>query len=238
MEQKKITGFLILRLSAIVIFSLSCQFSFAETVFTDSFADEDTKSRFVMEAEDYSNRVATARGSWWQVDGKDNKFIEGPRAGRTVSNPYINKAKNNYMMALGRSIKNIKPTDSSYDGPFLDYKIQIKKPGMYNLYLHWIGRDGNADSVYAFILKPDNSLLAGYGPEYFLFHGKAWKVYHNWRWDNEGLQSRTSCSYARRRDRASWNIPEPGIYTIRLALREAETAVDALVFQSPGLESE
>jgi len=234
-ENKKFSRFWILRPSAIIIFSLLHTISFADVVFIDDFADDDTKARFVIEAEDYSNRVSTDKGSWWEVDGKKNNFIEGPKVNEVASS-FIGNVRNNYMMVLGSvNIGDIEPTDSSYDGPFLDYKILIKKPGEYNLHLRWIGRDNGTDSVYAFILKPDNSLLVGSGPNYFLFHGRTWEVYGDWIWDNEGLQNRISCAYAGRPDFASWYISEPGIYTIRLALREIETAVDALVFQTSNL---
>jgi hypothetical protein len=232
MEKKNFSRFWILRLSTVVIFSLLYNISFAEIVFIDDFRDSVPEARFVIEAENYSNCTSTAKGSWWEVDGKNNKFIEGPKTNEIASS-FIGNVRENYMMVLGTVIGDIEPTDSSYDGPFLDYKISIKKPGDYNLYLRWIGRDGSTDSVYASILKPDNSLLVGSGPDYFLFHGRTWGAYGDWVWDNQGLQNKIACAYAGRPDFASWHISEPGIYTIRLALRETETAIDALVFRTP-----
>jgi len=39
------------------------------------------------------------------------------------------------------------------------------------------------------------------------------------------LKDRIRCAYAGRPDLAVWDFDEPGIYTLRLALREKETAV-------------
>ncbi len=239
MERKNNSRFLFLAVITIVTFPFLCNISFADEIFTDEFADNDTKARFVIEAEKYSNRSSTAKGSWWEVDGKDNKFIEGPRANEIASSS-AGRVRNNYMMALGTAIGDIEPIDSSYDGPFLDYKISIKKSGNYALYLRWIGQNENTDSVYAFILKPDNFLLISSGLSYFLFHGRSLTyngmvVYKDWIWDNIGLKNNIRCAYAGRADYAIWDIPEPGIYTIRLALREPETAIDALEFQTTNL---
>ena len=203
-----------------------------ETIFLDEFKGDNTKGRFVMEAENYSHRTSTANGSWWEVNGKDNKFIEWPKAGKAAPTAKSG-AHGNYMETLGKSIGDITPISDKYRGSFLDYKISIEKAGTYVLYLRWTGRNGNTDSVYAFILNPDGTLLRRPGPDYldfFLYHGRT-----DWTWDNIGLKNRIDAAYAGRNAYAAWIIPELGIYTIRLALRETETAVDTLVFQTENL---
>lgn len=201
-----------------------------EIIFHDDFAGDNTKGRFVMEAENYSSRMSGASADWWAVDGNDNTFIEGPSEGQ-VAPTARSGARGNYMEALGRQIGGIAPIDGSYDGPFLDYKISIQTPGTYRLYVRWTARDGGSDSLYAFILKSDGTLLSGAGPDYFMYH----QYRPNWIWDNRGVQNTTQCAYAGFPASAVWKISEPGEYIISIALRENATALDAMVFQTANL---
>lgn len=198
-----------------------------EIIFFDDFAGDNTKGRFVMEAENYSSRLSGFSADWWEVDGNDNTFIEGPSATQTAPTTRSG-ARGNYMEALGRQIGSIAPIEDSYNGPLLTYKVSIDTPGTYRLYVRWTARDIYSDSLYAFILRPDGTLLTGAGPDYFMYH----QCRSHWIWDNRGVQNTTKCAFAGFPAVAVWKISEPGEYTICIALRENATALDALVFQT------
>ncbi|MDH4240213.1 MAG: hypothetical protein OEW48_11680 [Phycisphaerae bacterium] len=220
-----------------------------DNVFLDDFAEDNNSSRFVIEAEHYSSRSSSADAGWWEVDGRDHKFIEGPVNGQeapTAKRPAIDskdtsieaadkkqKARGNYMVIMGILSYSIAPTDSSYGGAFIDYKVAVEKPGTYRLYARWLGQDLNTDSLFAFILKPDGTIPKGAGPDYFIFH----QFKGGWYWDNRGVGGTPYSSTAGSPDTAVWRIKEPGVYTIRVAQRENRTALDTLVFQTIDLPS-
>lgn len=202
-----------------------------EIIFLDDFAGDGSSGRFVMEAENYSSRTPGAGAEWRQVSGSDNTFIEGAGAGQ-VAPTAKGGARGDYMEVLGQHPGDVAPTDDFYNGPFLDYKISVETPGTYRLYMRWTGRDQGSDSLYAFILKPDNMLLTGAGPNYFLYH----QYRKDWVWDSRGVKDTTRCAFAGFPHSAVWTISEPGDYTIRVAHRESGTALDAIVFQTTNLQ--
>ena len=261
-----------------------------DNVFLDDFAEDSEKGRFVIEAEHFSSRSSSADAGWWEVDGSDHKFIEGPvdgedaptaqklRAGgsddtllttpdldriyygqidirsservsstskvvrrrridadqTSVKVPGVKReARGNYMVIMGILSYSIAPTDSSYDGAFIDYRVAVDKPGTYRLYVRWLGLDLNSDSLFAFILGPDGTVPKGAGPDYFIFH----QFKGGWYWDNRGVEGTPYSSTAGSPDSAVWRIKETGVYTIRVAQRENKTALDTLVFQTEGLPS-
>jgi hypothetical protein len=200
--------------------------------FVDDYAGDNTKGRFVMEAESYANRTSAADGGWWEVDGANHEFIEGPSAGQ-VAPTATGGARENYMEVLGPTIGGVPPIDASYTGPFMDYKILVETTDSYRLYVRWRGRTGGTDSLYAYILKPDGTLLTDAGPNYFLFH----QYRSSWIWDNRGVKNTVHCAGAGFPHVAVWTISDPGIYTIRIAQRETESALDALLFQTSNLSA-
>lgn len=261
-----------------------------DNVFLDDFAEDSEKGRFVIEAEHYSSRSFSADAGWWEVDGSDHKFIEGPADGEdaptaqklraggsddtllttpdldriyhgqidirsservsstskvvrrrridadqsSVKVPGVNReARGNYMVIMGLLSYSIAPTDSSYDGAFIDYRVAIEKPGTYRLYLRWLGLDQGSDSLYVFLLKPDGTVPKGAGPDYFIFH----QFKGGWFWDSRGIGGTPYSSTAGSLDTAVWRIKEPGVYTIRVAQRENRTALDTLVLQTSDLPS-
>ncbi|MHC4692665.1 MAG: LamG-like jellyroll fold domain-containing protein [Planctomycetota bacterium] len=208
-----------------------------DNVFLDDFPEDSKKARFVIEAEHYSSRSSSADAGWWEVDGRDHKFIEGPDSGQesptAVKAGKGTGASGNYMVIMGVLSYSIAPTGSSYDGAFIDYRVSVEKPGTYRLYVRWLGLDLNSDSLFAFILKGDGTIPKGAGPNYFIFH----QFRNGWYWSNRGVEGKPYSSTAGSPDSAVWRIKEPGIYTIRVAQRENRTALDTLVFQTEGLPS-
>lgn len=206
-----------------------------DNVFLDDFAEDSEKGRFVIEAEHYSSRSSLADAGWWEVNGSDHQFVEGPSDGQEA--PTAEKAgkgtgaRGNYMVIMGTLSYSIAPTGSSYGGAFIDYRVAIEKPGTYRLYARWLGLDLNSDSLFVFILKPDGTVPKGAGPDYFIFH----QFRGGWYWASRGVGGKPYSSTAGSSDTAVWRIKEPGVYTIRVAQRENRTALDALVFQTSGL---
>jgi len=218
---------LIIRCSTAIFLLAMAGTAVGEIIFYDDFAGDNTKGRFVMEAENYCSRTAGDSANWWEVDGNDNKFIEGDSAAQ-IAPTARSGARGNYMEALGKQIGSIAPIEDSYNGPLLTYNILVDTPGTYRLYVRWTARDIYSDSLYAFILRPDGTLLTGAGPDYFMYH----QCRSRWIWNNRGVQNTTKCAFAGFPSAAVWKISEPGKYTICVALRENATALDALVFQT------
>jgi hypothetical protein len=208
-----------------------------DNVFLDDFSEDSEKGRFVIEAEHYSSRSPSVDAGWWEVDGRDHKFIDGPDSGQKA--PTAVKAgrgagaRRNYMVIMGKLSYSIAPTDSSYDGAFIDYRVSIEKPGTYRLYARWLGLDQASDSLYALLLKGDGTVPKGTGPDYFIFH----QYRDGWYWSSNGVEGKPYSSTAGSPDTAVWRIKEPGVYTIRVAQRENRTALDTLVFQTKDLPS-
>jgi len=141
------------------------------------------------------------------------------------------KARGNYMVVTGGSVYPMDPTGSSYNGAFMDYRVAVQTPGEYRLFARWLGLDRNHDSLYAFVIGPDGTVLKGAGPKYFVFH----QYVDGWRWDTRGVANTPYASLAGMPNTPIWRITKPGEYTIRVAEREFDTALDALMFQTVDL---
>ncbi len=208
-----------------------------DNVFLDDFPEDSEKGRFVIEAEHYSSRSSSADGGWWEVDGRDHKFIDGPDSGQkaptAVKAGKGTGARGNYMVVMGIRSYSIAPTDSSYDGAFIDYRVSVEKRGTYRLYVRWLGLDLNSDSLYALLFKGDGTVPKGAGPNYFIFH----QYRDGWYWSSNGVGGKPYSGTAGSPDSAVWRIKEPGVYTIRVAQRENRTSLDSLVFQTEDLPS-
>jgi hypothetical protein len=208
-----------------------------DIVFLDDFAEDSEKGRFVIEAEHYSSRSSLANAGWWEVDGSDHEFVEGPNDGYEASAAVKagkgTGARGNYMVVKGTFSGWISPSDIAYDGAFMDYRVAIETPGTYKLYARWLGVDQGSDSFYIFILKPDGRVPKGAGPDYFMFH----QFRSSWHWDNRGVGSSPHSTFAGSPGTAVWRIKKAGEYTVRVMQREQRTALDALVFQTDDLPS-
>ena len=114
-----------------------------------------------VEAEHFDNRVADpadATHTWRVIPDEDAGTGSGadlhPRGGK-------------YIQSLPDGGQN-KNTDASVVGtePYVDYKVFIKTPGTYRLYLRFSGWDGASDSIYAQILEMKQS-NGGPGPDWY-----------------------------------------------------------------------
>jgi hypothetical protein len=227
----------VLLLEAILVWLAFCAVPVVrgDNVFLDDFPEDSSKGRFVIEAEHYSSRNSSAEAGWWEVDGGNHEFIEGPNDRQEASTAGKagkgTGARGNYMVVKGLFSFWISPSDSSYDGAFMDYRVAVETPGTYRLYARWLGVDQGSDSFYIFILKPDGTVPKGAGPDYFMFH----QFRSSWHWDNRGVGSSPHSTFAGKPGTAVWRIKEAGEYTIRVMQREQRTALDTLVFQTEDL---
>jgi hypothetical protein len=199
-------------------------------VYVDDFPGDPTKGRFVMEAEHYAARMQDAGGGWWEVDGASHLFRDGPQAGQPAPNA-VPGARGSYMETLAPGFGSIPPIDSSYHGSVMEYRFAVEATGNYRLYARWRGDTIYTDSLYASIWKPDGTLLIGAGPMWFTFH----QARSTWIWDNRGIKDSTGVSGVGFPHQAIWTIAQPGIYTLRISQREAESALDVMVFQTAGI---
>lgn len=204
----------------------------AEIIFIDDYAGNNTDGRFVIEAENYSNRILGTSSGWWEVNGSTNTFTEGPSLGEIAPTDQSG-ARNNYIEILGSFTGGTAPTSSSYDGSFTDFNVSIQTVGSYNLFVRWAGHTYGSDSLYAYILKPDNTPLTGAGPDYFAYHDRNL----NWEWERRGVKNTTGVSGVGFPDNATWTISQTGVYTVRIAGRENAAALDALIFQTTNLSA-
>lgn len=190
-------------------------------------------ARFEIEAEAFTSRNNdSAQGNWVKVDSKTNLIQDCEQEGEAAATTPGDAQQGTYLLAVGKNaVGGI--GSAEYDGPTVDYTVNVKTPGTYCLYLRWAGKDDNTDSVYAMLIAEEGD--APKGPEYFLYHGRSLKYYDGWVWDWFGLKDQTRCGFAGRRNVAEWEIGAPGIYTIRLGCREQGTAVDSLVLQTKDL---
>jgi len=192
-------------------------------------------ARFEIEAEAFTSRNnGSARGNWVKVVSKTNLIQDCEQEGEAAATTPGDAQRGAYILAVGKNAVDALGS-ADYDGPTVDYRVNVKTPGTYRLYLRWAGKDDNTDSVYAMLLAEEGD--SPKGPEYFLYHGRSLKYYDGWVWDWYGLKDQSRCAFAGRGEAAEWEIDRPGVYTIRLGCREQGTAVDSLVFQTKDLRS-
>ena len=205
-------------------------------IYQDQYSDvRQRPARFEIEAEAFTSRNnGSAQGNWVKVASKTNLIQDCEQEGETAVTTPGDARQGTYLLAVGKSAVGA-PGSDEYDGPTVDYKVNVITPGTYCLYLRWAGKDDNTDSVYAMLIAEEGD--SPKGPEFFLYHGRSLKYYDGWVWDSIGLKDQTRCAFAGRGEAAQWEIDTPGIYHIRLGCREQGTAVDSLVFQTKNLPS-
>jgi hypothetical protein len=203
-------------------------------VYQDQYSEGRKRAaRFEIEAEAFTSRNnGRSQGNWVKVASKTNLIQDCEREGEAAATTPGDAQQGTYILAVGKNAVGVLGS-AEYDGPTVDYKVNVKTPGSYRLYLRWAGKDDNTDSVYAMLIAQEGD--SPKGPEYFLYHGRSLKYYDGWVWDWFGLKDQTRCAFAGRGDVAEWEIDKPGVYTIRLGCREQGTAVDSLVFQTEDL---
>ncbi len=170
----------------------------------------------VGEAERFTSRTPASGGQQWLVVPDEN-IGEGT---------FLN-ARNSFLQALPDPGVIAQPTD----GPFVDYSIDINTPGDYQLYVRWDGTSNSSNSVYGSIVE----LTDGGGGTHADWYRYAHSGDGNFAtddWQGDAGFERTN---AGGNDvPAIWTILTPGTYTLRFAMREDATALDAWILQLAG----
>jgi len=184
-------------------------------------------SVFKFEAEEFSGRADISDNMGWMIaDGDTFQIIEGKKGGSSVLTRSRGAQGVGFIAFIGGRT-GVLPDDNRYAGRTVDYNVEIKMPGYYRLYVRWCGTNGSSDSFYAMVL--DNEGRPARGPACVLFFSDPAK-HGKWVWGSTGCAESADIDM-KNTVKAEWNITSPGVYTIRLASREPNTAIDALVFQ-------
>src|SRR6266568_6804235 len=195
--------------------------------------------RVVIEAEHFDARTTnTTDNHVWQIVPDENGNPNTP-----VDAGFANARGGKYMQTqpdvLGGNLAVHNTVATVGIDPHLDFKVQIGTPGDYRLWLRWGGYDGSSDSVYAQILELQTP--TGPGPDWYRYVGQALVAAvqdFNTGWNGVAAPS---ADLANRvgggggEVPALWWIGTPGVYTIRLSMREDGSAVDALILQLSSL---
>jgi hypothetical protein len=179
----------------------------------------------VMEAEHFDSRTTSADGHKYTIIS-DEAVLGQPGA-----TPAYKNARGSYLVPLPDTVGggvNNNGADGQNVGPSVDYKVNIATTGEYRLWLRWGGYDGSSDSMYAQIVENTASPLwyrysrninGDFASDWLGIAGAE---------TNDGGPDATDAA-------AVWTISTPGIYTIRLSMREDGSGTDALLFQLSSL---
>src|SRR5262249_8662026 len=139
-----------------------------------------------------------------------------------------------YIQVLPNSGENFNTSsDVVYDLPTVEYKVFISTPGTYRLWLRWGGYSGDSDSAYAEIVE----LKDGIGGTIMDWYRFSLNINDATAGDNDFDRGWDSTAAGEAIDGgpgggpATWDIPNPGVYTIRLHMREDAAAFDTILLQ-------
>lgn len=146
---------------------------------------------------------------------------------------YANARGNKYIQVLPNSGANANTPEVVNNTPHIDYKVLITTPGTYRLWLRWGGYSGDSDSMYGQIveLKDGNG---GANPDWYRYglsvnDATLGDNDFNRGWDGAGGLELVDAGPGG--VPTVYNIPNPGVYTIRLTMREDAAAVDTVLLQ-------
>ncbi|MFP4056036.1 MAG: PEP-CTERM sorting domain-containing protein [Candidatus Brocadiia bacterium] len=182
--------------------------------------------RLVMEGEHFSARQSVMVGgteqSWYVMPDEDF-----PGSG---SLPFSNARGGQFIEALPDGLAGGSPNEA----PYADYRVRIETPGEYQLYVRWDslggGLDGTSDSFYAGILELADG--GGGAADWYRYNKGGDRNFATDPWDDNGAPESTSGGGGDQP--ARWTFDYPGIYTIRISMREDGAGVDALILQLAG----
>ena len=190
----------------------------------------------VGEAEAFSRRTNIG-SEGWIIKPTEVSAVDTANGG-----PIISSARG------GAYIQGLPNTDAGFEplvGPSVEYDLLISTPGTYQLFLRWDGADLRSqenDSLFADIIQlkdgpggvADHVQFSGRNdpndPQGLLPDGS----FATTPWDGMG-GAEVSNAAGLPRGPVTWTFPRPGIYTLRLGVREDGAAVDAFVLQLTSL---
>jgi hypothetical protein len=158
------------------------------------------------------------------------KIVPTEDAGEST---YIDARGNQYVQVLPNTGDNANVPERVQNPPWADFYVEITTPGVYSLWLRWGGYSGDSDSMYASIVELKDG-FGGANADWYRFgrninDATAGDNSFNRGWDgNGGFESNSGDAGG---VPTVWNIQSPGIYTIRLTMREDAAAVDTILLQ-------
>jgi hypothetical protein len=191
--------------------------------------------RVVIEAEHYSAKTDDLNDPFpgdppahWHIVPSD----DGTDAyGDTGDPAYANARGGEYIQSLPNSGDNHNNATRATTAPYVDYYVEITTVGTYQLWLRWSGYSGDSDSLYGQILEiatPSWYRYAdGGNPDDGDFATKTGGGAVGW----DGIANPGNTGGGGGEVPAVFTISAPGIYTIRLSMREDASAIDALILQ-------
>ncbi|GJL65050.1 MAG: hypothetical protein NPIRA05_00210 [Nitrospirales bacterium] len=180
--------------------------------------------QFVIEGETFSGRTASSENTWLLVPGES--------AG--VPSEFLNFRGSGYIQALPDSNNVSDPLAA----PFVDYKVCVKTPGTYRLFSRWGTFNNNSDTMYVGIVELTDGpggAIADWYRHIRISEETDFAAAPTW-FGQTGFE-RTDSPFSNGEEPTTWNIPEPGMYTIRFGMREDGAALDSFVFQLSDLVS-
>lgn len=150
---------------------------------------------------------------------------------------FVNARGNQYVQVLPNTGDNASVPERVQNPPWTDYYVEITTSGVYRLWLRWGGYSGDSDSMYAAIVE----LKDGFGGTHADWYRYGRSINDvalgdndfNRGWDgNGGYESNSGDAGG---VPTTWNIQHPGIYTVRLTMREDAAAVDTILLQRDNL---
>ena len=194
---------------------------------------DEVGGRVVVEAEHFASKIDDPDGHHYHIVPNDD-------AAEPIVTEYKNARGNSYIVALPDvPAGGVNHNNASlvFGPPSVDYKVNINTPGTYRLWLRWKGYDGSSDSMYASIQEIGSPawyrFAAGVAPT----DGDFASTTGGTGWDGVAAPSTDSGNAI---GGGGGEVPAVytlagGVYTIRLAMREDGSAVDAIMLQLTSL---
>ena len=195
---------------------------------TQAATYKENGGRVLIEAEHFDVRTSNADGHVWQLNPDENT---DPNLAL-----FSNARGDKYMQSLPDNGTAYNTVPVVGQDPHLDFKVQIGNPGQYRLYIRWGGADGSSDSLFAQILEVMTT-VGGSGPDWYRYIGQNASDFASQPWNGSGAPSTDTVNRVNGGGGevpAVWNLAA-GTYTIRLAMREDGSAVDAICLQLASL---
>lgn len=178
----------------------------------------------VIEAENYTARTTEGVHDWLVVPD------ESAGAGTT-----LNARGGKFVQSLPDALVGGNPAQP----PSIEYQVQISTPGTYRAYLRWDGNatnatlQGQSDSIYLDIKEIKDG--AGGAADWYELQHAVNGDFSSDPWDGTGQAEVNVATPAD--NPLTWSFPTPGIYTVRVSLREDGSTVDALILQLSSLSA-
>jgi len=188
-----------------------------------TFLEQD--GRVVVEAENYTSRATDGLHNWLIVP--DESAPAGPFVANARGGKYVQCLPDALTPGLG-------PTNP----PSIEYQVAIATPGQYQLYLRWDGNNtnstlrGQSDSIFVDIVELKDG-GGGAIADWYELTNPVNGDFASPPWDAGGGFEQNQAAASD--NPIVWNFATPGIYNIRVSMREDGSNFDAIILQLSSL---